>query len=114
MSTSTSTTSARSPTATWSASDPLGDGPGTGTPKGAHRNGGRPSSCQARPGPQDPAAGISGSLTAGELLAERLQRLVGGEGAARLLLRSSGGRVRRGLAGLRSGHLGLGLLLDVS
>src|SRR5690348_12268164 len=65
-----------------------------------------------------PFACPSCSLTAGQLLAERLQRLVGGErtgnlvatgAAARRLL----GRVRRRLAGLDLGPGCLGLLLDV-
>src|SRR3954466_2981400 len=47
----------------------------------------------------------------GELVAERLERFVAGEGAA-VLLGLLGG-VRRGLAGLGVGLLGLGLLLDV-
>src|SRR5262245_3600063 len=54
---------------------------------------------------------------AGQLLAERLQRLVGGEraGAAVALARGALalGGVRRGLAGLDLGLLGVGLLLDV-
>src|SRR3954468_20495668 len=47
----------------------------------------------------------------GELVAERLERFVAGERAG-VLLRLVGG-VRRGLAGLRVGLLGLGLLLGV-
>src|SRR5204863_1446699 len=51
-----------------------------------------------------------GSVAAGELVAQSLERLVAGEGT--LALRGLGG-VRGGLAGLRLGLLGLGLLLDV-
>src|SRR6478752_7432538 len=52
---------------------------------------------------------------AGQLLAKRLQRLVGSERAALGLLGDvvATAGVRRGLAGLGRGHLRLGLLLDV-
>src|SRR5262245_58708605 len=55
------------------------------------------------------------SVTAGELLAERLERLVGGERAGLGVgLDVTAGGVRRGLAGLDLGLLGLLLLFDVS
>src|SRR5690606_41297130 len=57
-----------------------------------------------------------GSVAAGQLLAQRLQRLVRGEGAAGvrgLVLGRATAGVRGGLAGLGLGLAGLGLLLDV-
>src|SRR5688500_3963957 len=62
---------------------------------------------------------VSGSAgAAGELLAERLQRLVGSQRAAGVASGLVGrdlaaGGVRGGLAGLGLGHLGVCLLLDV-
>src|SRR3954470_16250767 len=51
----------------------------------------------------------SGSALAGQLLAERLQRLVGSERTldGSVVLRGSGRGVRRSLAGLHVGRLGL-------
>src|SRR5690606_13326141 len=60
-------------------------------------------------------AGLDSGLAARELLAQGLQRLVGGQRTAGLhrLGLLAARAVRRRLAGLDLGHLRLGLLLDV-